>query len=297
VATPTIHPQWLGLDLHALGLLLSEHLSSGPLSLIHAHSNLIWKDNGDLVYKLTPHRARRRCEANLRVVTEIFLQEPSFPTIHPASMEVFYLDFGEHDRWALTIWDYIPLTPLIPDRNETAIYRTVGKILSDFHYMGIEVSNRHDALQWAESRAHSIQDNASLFDEIAELRHRYEEVFSGEPDATLHGDFHWHQTALDTSGRLLLLDFENAAQGPAVHDLFPSAGWVKRTGVPTHKQILALREGYGDRWPESSEFQKRLLRDIRNFSRKTWDLAYGERLAATNKQSGLSRYSGNGINN
>lgn len=275
--TPAIHPQWARVDLQSLGLELGEHLLSKRLLLIHAHSNLIWKDrDNDLVYKLTPYRARWRCEQNLRVVKEILLRDSAFPTVRPASMEVRDFDFQQNGRWVLTIWDYVPMSPCIPERDDVETYRMIGGLLSSFHHMGIKVPNHHDALQWAESRSHLIKGNASLLEEIAELRKRYEDIFSGEPTVTIHGDFHWHQTARDSQGKLLLLDFENVARGPAMHDLFPSAGWIKRTGSPTRKQMLALRSGYGHRWPRFSKSQEQLLLDIRDFSQKTWSLAYAK---------------------
>lgn len=271
-----VHPKWNGIGLQETGQALEEYVGGGPLRLIHAHGNLIWADD-DTAYKLTEKSNRRQAQVSLDVANTLLRAFESFPTVRPTVTTVQDIHL-EDDDWILTTWEYRQLRHFEPSHSDTECYYSLGQLLSLVHSLRLTSLPRHDPFLWAESRVNQLirrGEGDGLSAELALLRLRREELFDLSHDVVLHGDVHWHQTALDESGSLVLLDFEHAAMGHPSVDLQPSAGWLKRTGVPTEQQMAAFREGYGPAWREPTPAQRVLNADIAAFSQRTWQLLNG----------------------
>ena len=269
-----IHARWGSLDFAGIERSLQAIFGTRPLTLLHAQGNLIWTD-GEAVYKLTDPKVCKRAQTSLVAVQAILAVDATFPTIPPLSEEVIDLDLGPLGRWAVTIWEYREAFPFSPGPEDTHSYRYLGETLRRLHKIVIPGLSRHDPLQWTAERVKhlsSVRGMTHLEDHVASLSQRYADLFSADEDVTVHGDMHWHQTVMTTGGEILLLDFENAALGHPSVDLFPSGGWIRRTGFPSAAQMAALKVGYGDEWVSQTPAQQALSVEIADFAIETWRL-------------------------
>lgn len=266
--------RWAALDLSAFARQVSNSLGLPRLTLIHAQGNLIFTDGG-LAYKFTFPQFRKRSETSLHVVQRIVEMDSTFPTLPPVSTVPLDVDLGHLGSWILTTWEYREVSPFVPGSDDLDSYFYLGETIRRIHNLSIPGLSRHDPLQWTRDRVQHLADNhgrKDLADTVARLSEEQEKLFPATHDVTVHGDVHWHQTVQTEDGRVLLLDFENAALGHPSVDVFPSGGWVRRTGQPSAAQMNALRQGYGDPWVALTPAQEELSREIAEFSILTWRL-------------------------
>lgn len=168
---------------------------------------------------------------------------------------------------------------------ETTIYEWLGSTVGMLH----NVTNiktlklpKYDPLRWTNQRIRKLTDlrypqSRQLQCEAHRIKRTLDIFMADLPRVLLHGDIHLDNIAVNTdTGDYVLTDYESACIGPAIGDLYPSAGWIKRTGMPTKTQMDAYRQAYigqsfTDPW-ETNEEVFHVLDTIRSLSQLTWRL-------------------------
>lgn len=270
------HPQWAGLHLPDVLASFAARKDTSRVTLLHAWGNVVLTD-GTTVWKLTTLEVAHRTAATLSTLAAIRSTDPDFPTIWPTSWDVDTVDLGPSGQWVCTQWPYVASLPRStvghpPD------YRWLGQTLSRLHRLPYPGDiPRHDPLQWTAVRLTRLADRGVDVQHLmSRLRHctqKWHAAFPQVGDTLIHGDVHWDQVVRTHDGSLLLLDFENAARGPAAVDLVPSAGWLRRHGSPGRRQVAGVMHGYGRRWPHVTPAQQQVMQQVAELSLHTWHLA------------------------
>jgi len=270
--SPHVHPRWEHINITHITSALRSHLNTKTLQLIHAQNNLIWTD-GKTIYKLTTPDNKTQSQINLTTAIALLKQHPSYPTPKPLTTKPIVLNLHKHGQWIMTTWKHEHFQPHTPQPpTDLNSYHQLGQLLQQLHNTPIPGLHIYNPLQWAEKRVHQI-NTSELHAEFTTLQNQYHKTFNPNqtPHVSLHGDIHWHQTAIDDNGTLWLMDFENSALGPPQIDLTPTAGWIRRTGTPNPEQLQSLHQGYGTA-PNLTAEQIATQRAIADFSLKTWHI-------------------------
>lgn len=228
-----------------------------------------------MVYKLSDQRAGERLNRSLNALAEVLRADPDFPTVTPLRFDAVPLEVSSSGSWLVTCWPYRQLTPLACPPTDRAHYAELGQLLRRLH--GIEALDLdlYDPLVWARSRVADLArmvDVSTLRIELDALAARYQTAYPPACHVPVHGDVHWGQVARDETGRMVLLDFDTLSLGHPSVDCVPSAGWLRRTGPPPEDHLVALREGYGQPWPQQTPGQISVSAEIAVFSQLTWHL-------------------------
>lgn len=267
-----MHPRWAGVDLHQLQAAVAE-LAGRPVRRIHAWTNVLF-DDGDRVWRCgtDPDAARRNVAVARWCVTQ---RIPTLPG--PASDACDVTSLAVAGRaWTVTCWPRVTVDPV---EAGTLDWVAFGQLLATIHATAPPdgLTARYDPLQWTRRRIAAAADTGAARRFAAEadaLQARLDELAAGEPAVFLHGDVHLDNLGL-VDGTLVVFDWETAAAGPAVGDLWPSAGWVKRTGTPTPAQHADLLAGYRRALePPALPRWAPVLDAVASLSRRSWELVH-----------------------
>lgn len=264
-----VHPRWDCVDLDAVAAAVAAAVGL-PVRRVHAWSNLVF-DDGDRVHRVgTDDFSASLCVNVARHVAAAGV--PTLPAPDPAVTELA----AAGRTWYLSHWPRVEITRVEPD---TLPYDRLGKLLAALHSVPVPADlPRWDPLRWTRARLSSVQDRttrARLTRETGLLTNRVSHASESEPTVLLHGDVHLDNLGFH-EGELVLFDFESASVGPRVGDLWPSAGWVKRTGRPSPEQLARMLSAYEanavrvdtHRWTG-------LLDAVAELSTCTWELTHG----------------------
>jgi aminoglycoside phosphotransferase (APT) family kinase protein len=265
-----VHPRWHDVDLDDLRRAVAD-LAGRPVRRIHAWSNVVF-DDGELVWRAGPDAATARRAA----LVHRHCADRGVPTLPPPDPGVVPLTAAGR-TWYLVTGPHVELTGIDPDSLD---WDELGRLLATVHHVAPprDLVGSYDPLVWTRSRLEHIADDTvrdALAVEVEDLSRRLTELAVGTPGTLLHGDVHLDNLAVH-DGRLVIYDWESASVGPPAGDLWPSAGWIKRTGRPTVAQLDAMWAGYRElagafdlgRWPP-------LLDAVADVSARTWELGWG----------------------
>jgi Ser/Thr protein kinase RdoA (MazF antagonist) len=176
-----------------------------------------------------------------------------------------------HDRYPVTFWKAI--TPTEPEPDEVDL----GRLLRRLHELtppdSVQLPRSTPFVRVAERlqnapRSANADDVAYLIDLLAGLQSRYAELEFVFPPSAVHGDAHRSNLLRDTSGEVLMLDFEAFAYGHREWDLTVTG--IRRNGFQwlSESQYDAFVEANGFdilSWPGFT-----VLRAIRELTMTTW---------------------------
>ncbi|WP_343953745.1 aminoglycoside phosphotransferase family protein [Nonomuraea longicatena] len=237
--------------------------------LLRLHSNALFVLPGKkLVVRIaTNPDALRRVAASVRVTQ--WLAERSFPCVVPAEVGGQPLVVHGH---VVSFWQYVEAEPTpVPGAGE------MGEILRRLHAQAspVGVDRLTDPLGSVARAVETACEAVSrehrdwLAHRIAALRRTWDELEFPHPPSLIHGDAHPNNLMRESSGRVILGDWDHVAVGPREWDLMQIHYMHRRFGRVSTAQLDEFAHAYG--W------------DIREWS--CLDL-----LVAIRELSGLSPY-------
>lgn len=215
-----------------------------PIPWVSSENEIVLIPSGGVVARVTDLRHLARMRRELQVAR--FLDEAGIPAVQPApeppSPQLTVLG----DR-VITWWTYVD--------GERPTLLQVAAALKQLHRVQLPVAQfvhlpRLDPCATMRRRAQGASslpdaDSAAYARYVAALAERWEaSSLARAPEALLHGDPHQDNAIVAADGRVLLLDFEDVALGPALYDLRAPIARVRMGNLP-EPELAEFFTAYG----------------------------------------------------
>ncbi|MEV6153983.1 aminoglycoside phosphotransferase family protein [Nonomuraea sp. NPDC052129] len=220
--------------------------------LLRRHSNALFVIPGlDVLIRIaTNPDALGQIRSSVKVTH--WLAERDFPCVVPAEVEGQPYVIRDH---VVSFWRYVEAVPApAPSSKE------LGDILRRLHAqpLSVGVGRFADPLGSVTQAVEAAPDEVSqnhrdwLANRIAQLRRAWAEVEFPHPPGLIHGDAHPNNQLRDSSGRVVLGDWDHVAAGPPEWDLMQIHYMHRRFGHVSAGQLDEFADAYGwdiREWP------------------------------------------------
>lgn len=225
--------------------------------LLRVHSNAIFvARRANLLIRIaTNPDALQAVSASLKVTR--WLRSRGFACVEPAPVPGQPLVISDH---VVSLWRYLTIADPPADPGAQ-----LGRLLAELHGQPEPPAPPPALLDPLASVARAVhrhtgalpqRDHAWLIERITDLRQRWTDLTFPHPSTLIHGDAHPNNLMRQTSGQVVLGDWDHVAMGPREWDLIQIHYTRRRFGRPSDADLDAFTTAYGwdvNRWPGAAD--------------------------------------------